>query len=359
MGGGVTAKRVSATASRSKTRARPAPKRRKRRKKKPQTPWTYRAFELVLGAAVVAVACLGVLGEMGGLTSPLWLVAALVGAALASVLVLMLVERARRRATPRWRHVLNAAVVAGVGVGVYVSPPAHVVHTLDRLLDSERATQMRVVRHQVYAAYRRMDLGEQRTILERSRVFDPTVAEAAAAFGISHEILMGMAATESSFHPRPSRDGGRGLFQITSVPKAARAAAKKALGVSELDAVNQRHNAFLGAATLAMYAEQMSGDLLLTLLAYNIGPYNGGLRFIVDEYGAQNFAQAQPYLQELPRDYPIRVLSAALAYRLWKEEGSLPRYEEGDGAVARRIQRLGIPGLDGPDAFAAASASGG
>ena len=48
----------------------------------------------------------------------------------------------------------------------------------------------------------------------------------------------------------------------------------------------------------------------------------------------------------LPRDYPIRVLSAALAYRLWRTEGKLPRYE--DGANALHVQQVGIPGLDAP-----------
>jgi hypothetical protein len=37
------------------------------------------------------------------------------------------------------------------------------------------------------------------------------------------------------------------------------------------------------------------------------------------------------------------VLSAALAYRLWRIDGRLPRYEDGDNA--RRIQQVGIPGL--------------
>ena len=341
---GVTAKRSSTSAPRS--RARTAPKRRNRRRRKNQIPWWQRGYEFLLGGALVAIAGLAVLGRLGGVTRPLWIVAGLVGAALGSVLVMMLVERLRRQASRSWRHALNAVVTACVVGLAWTSPPAHIAHTLQKLLDDERATQMRVVRHQVYAAYRRMDLPGQRRILERSRVFDPTVAEAASAFGVSHEILMGMAATESSFHPRPSSDGGRGLFQITAVPKAAEAAAKKALGVERLDPVNQRHNAYLAAATLTLYADQMNGDLLLTLLAYNIGPHNGGLRFVVDKYGAQNFAQAQPYLQELPRDYPIRVLSAALAYRLWRQEGELLRYEEGDGQAARRIQRMGVPGID-------------
>lgn len=348
---GAAAKKSGATSARGRSRARTTPARRGRRKKKPAVPWTYRALEMLLGGVVVAVVCLAVLGRLGGRVEPLYVVAGVVGAALVSVVVLMSIEKARRATSKNMRHGLNAAVLAAVGAVAYVAPPADIAHTLRLLLDDERATQMRVVRHQVYAAYRRMDLPGQRTILERSRVYDATVAEAAAAFGVSKELLMGMAATESSFHPRPSRDGGRGLFQITAVPEAAEVAAKQALDASRLDPVNQRHNAFLGAATLALYADQMNGDLLLTLLAYNIGPYNGGLRFILDEYGAQNFAQAQPYLQELPRDYPIRVLSAALAYRVWREEGGLPRYEEGDGETARRIQRIGIPGLDGPPAF--------
>jgi hypothetical protein len=87
----------------------------------------------------------------------------------------------------------------------------------------------------------------------------------------------------------------------------------------------------------------MHGDLFLGLLAYNIGPRNGGLRAIMEQYGARDFVTIQPYLNTLPRDYPIRVLSAALAYRLWRTEGHLPRYEDGGNAL--HIQSVGIPGL--------------
>jgi hypothetical protein len=79
------------------------------------------------------------------------------------------------------------------------------------------------------------------------------------------------------------------------------------------------------------------------LLAYNIGPTNGGLRFIMQQYGVTDFITIQPYLQQLPRDYPIRVLSYALAFRLWQKEGRLPAYEEGENAI--RIQEIGVPGL--------------
>ena len=88
----------------------------------------------------------------------------------------------------------------------------------------------------------------------------------------------------------------------------------------------------------------MKGDLFLGLLAYNIGPKNGGLLSIMNQYGARDFTTIQPYLKDLPRDYPIRVLTFALAHRLWRVTGQLPRYEEGQNA--RFIQEEGIPGLE-------------
>jgi soluble lytic murein transglycosylase-like protein len=203
--------------------------------------------------------------------------------------------------------------------------------------------QKQTVAHQVYATYRRSDLAGLQRVLERARVYEPTVLEAAAAFGVDPEVLMGVGAAESAFYPRDSADGGRGLFQITAPPAAAVAQARRQLGVAQLDPLNQRHNAFVAAATLRLYLAQMHGDPFLGLLAYNIGPRNGGLRAAMEQYGARDFVTIQPYLQNLPRDYPIRVLSAALAYRLWRTEGRLPRYEDGDNAV--RIQRVGIPGL--------------
>ncbi len=70
-------------------------------------------------------------------------------------------------------------------------------------------------------------------------------------------------------------------------------------------------------------------DLFLGLLAYNIGPANGGLRFIMEQYGVTDFTTIQPYLLQLPRDYPIRVLAHALAFRIDRLEGRLLAYEEG------------------------------
>ncbi|MDD2761522.1 MAG: transglycosylase SLT domain-containing protein [Methylomonas sp.] len=197
--------------------------------------------------------------------------------------------------------------------------------------------------HQVYAAYRRHGVDQLQKMLIRSQAYQSDIQQAAAAFSMDVHVLQGLAATESSFMPRTSHDGGLGLFQITSVPKFILHQAAERLAVAEPDLSNPRHNAFVAAATLKHYLAEMKDDLFLGLLAYNIGPRNGGLRFIMQQYGANDFITMQPYLQQLPRDYPIRVLSYALAFKLWQQDGKLLAYQEGDNAL--HIQRLGIPGL--------------
>lgn len=197
--------------------------------------------------------------------------------------------------------------------------------------------------HQVYAAYRRHDQALLQKMIARAEPYQNDIQQAAAAFGLDVNILQGIAATESSFLPRPSHDGGQGLFQITAVPKHMWQQASERLSVKQLDLMNPRHNAFIAAATLKYYLAEMKDDLFLGLLAYNIGPRNGGLRFIMQQYGADDFISMQPYLQQLPRDYPIRVLSYALAFKLWQQDDKLLAYQEGDNAL--HIQRVGIPGL--------------
>ncbi len=200
--------------------------------------------------------------------------------------------------------------------------------------------------HQVYAAYRRYNHVQLQQLVGRSKPYNAAITEAANAFDIDVNLLQGIAATESSFLPRDSFDGGHGLFQITRVPKHIMASAAKRLGVSQPNLNNATHNAYIAAATLKFYLQQMKNDLFLGLLAYNIGPANGGLRFIMQQYGVADFITIQPYLQTLPRDYPIRVLSYALAFRLWQRDGRMLAYQEGENAV--RIQSIGIPGLQ-PD----------
>ncbi|MBL8500221.1 MAG: transglycosylase SLT domain-containing protein [Nitrosomonas sp.] len=199
------------------------------------------------------------------------------------------------------------------------------------------------IAHQVYAAYRRHDSAQLQKMVNRSQEYRQAIEDAARSFALDVDLLHGIAATESSFIPRDSHDGGRGLFQITRVPETVLAQARRRLNTEKIVLNDPRHNAFVAAATFKHYLAEMNNDLFLGLLAYNIGPANGGLRFIMQQYGTTDFTTIQPYLQTLPRDYPIRVLAYSLAFRLWQQEGRLLAYEEGNNAI--RIQRIGIPGL--------------
>ena len=201
-----------------------------------------------------------------------------------------------------------------------------------------------VLAHQVYAAYRRLDIVPLEKMISRAEQFKKAINEAANVYTIDIDLLKGLAAAESSYLPRKSRDGGHGLFQITKVPTSVTKDVNTLFPPSDRDMNDPRYNAFLGAATLRYYLTQMNEDLFLGLLAYNIGPANGGLRFIMEQYGVTDFTTIQPYLLRLPRDYPIRVLSYALAFRIDRKEGRLLAYAEGKNALS--IQALGIPGQE-------------
>ena len=270
------------------------------------------------------------------------------------VVVLMLAAAALLIAWSRlrgWLHGRLAFLPAVLAVSLAGSTGWFVMHDgytqvfthFRTLVGGKQEAERVTLAHQVYAAYRRHDAGGLQKMLARADVFNPAISEAAKAFAVDVNLLQGIAATESSFMPRDSHDGGKGLFQITAVPKFITREAAKALSVTEPQVNDPRHNAFIAAATVKHYLQEMKGDLFLGLLAYNIGPRNGGLRFIMQQYGASDFVTMQPYLQQLPRDYPIRVLSYALAFKLYQRDGKLPAYEEGDNAV--RIQQVGIPGL--------------
>src|SRR5437762_7097403 len=129
--------------------------------------------------------------------------------------------------------------------------------SLRTLLGGRAETQRMTIAHQVYAAYRRADLGGLVRVLERARVYEPTVMEAAAAYGVDLEVLMGVAAAESAFYPRDSADGGRGLFQITAPPTDAVADVRRRLGTEQLDPPHQRPHAFLAAAPLRLHPHQL------------------------------------------------------------------------------------------------------
>jgi len=240
----------------------------------------------------------------------------------------------------------SLAVALGLAAAWYIADDGYAPVFTDfrGLVGGKQQAAKNTLAHQVYAAYRRYDAGNLQKMIDRSQAYTAAVKEAAVSFDLDADLLLGVAATESSFLPRDSFDGGHCLFQITAVPKFLLDRARKQLAVDKLSLVDPRHNAYVAAATLKHYLAEMHNDLFLGLLAYNIGPRNGGLKFIMEQYGATDFVTMQPYFQELPRDYPIRVLSYSLAFRLWRQDGKLLAYQEGDNAV--HIQRAGIPGLE-------------
>jgi soluble lytic murein transglycosylase-like protein len=312
--------------------------------------WGVEVLALVTAALTVVIAALGRLADLVAGTGGWWHLLPFAAGVLGVGIVAAALLRgwfAARGWLARYGAVApatGATAIAATILWLASGPAFHAnVASLRMLVGGRAETERMTIAHQVYAAYRRADLGGLVRLLERARVYEPTVLEAAAAYNVDPEVLMGVAAAESAFYPRDSADGGRGLFQITAPPADAIADVRRRLRVEQLDPLNQRHNAFVAAATLRRYLDEMHGDPFLALLAYNIGPRNGGLRAIMQQYGARDFVTIQPYLHTLPRDYPIRVLAGALAYRLWRTEGRLPRYEEGDNAV--HIQSVGIPGL--------------
>jgi hypothetical protein len=90
-----------------------------------------------------------------------------------------------------------------------------------RTLVGGRAEAGRVtLTHQVFAAYRRLDPAQLHTLIARAQPYTRDIDQAAAAFGLDPDLLHGVAATESSFLPRPSSDGGPG--PLSDHPRARR-----------------------------------------------------------------------------------------------------------------------------------------
>lgn len=347
------------TAAKRRPRPRPASKAKGRKGSKKKPPVNLRRDALLLGLEIFGLAFSGIaaiivlLGHAANRFSGTGFFASLLpfagGILLLIVLAALLMSgwKRLRRWLQQRSHLLPPAITLGLAlaVGCFAMQDRFTqAFGYYRTLVGGREEAGRVtLAHQVYAAYRRLDTAELQTMIDRAGQYQPALQEAAAAFAIDVDLLQGLAATESSFLPRQSQDGGQGLLQITRVPAAVTAEVDRLFPADSRLLTDARYNAFVGAATLRHYLAEMKGDLFLGLLAYNIGPKNGGLRFIMQQYGATDFVTIQPYLQQLPRDYPIRVLSRALAFRIQHREGRLLAYEEGTNAL--RIQGLGIPGL--------------
>lgn len=201
------------------------------------------------------------------------------------------------------------------------------------------------IAHWAYAYYRK-NTANIALVIPKVKKYLPIIEEAAKEFGYDKEIAIGVAAAESGFkHGKVAKGGDTGLFQIKSIPEEVTVLVGDVLGHTP-DKHDVIDNIYLGVATLAYYRYFMGDDLLLGLVAYNMGS-GGDLAFILRKYGATSFPEVQPYLKDSkkqsPRMYPIKVLSFALGYRVWQKFGKFPSYEKKNNA--RKIQALGIPGF--------------
>ncbi len=349
-------KGARSSAAPTKPAAKTAAKKKKRshRKKKKSFSWPR---VLLLGLEGGALLCFGVTILMVALgyaaehlsgTNFLYNLLPFALAALATTLAGMFFLRAwgwLRRALAR-RHAALAPLLALIACIALWSQNQWFVRPLEQfrlLVGGKTEIHTLTMRHQTFAAYRRLEGDAMAKMFLRAQAYATAIEAAARAFDLDPDLLNGLAAAESSFSPRTSADGGQGLFQLTSIPDQAQAQALKRLGKDADSPDQHRRQAFIAAATLRHYLTQMNGNTVLGLLAYNIGPANGGLRHIMQRYSATDFISIQPYLQEKPRNYPIRVLAYALAFRVNRTQHRLLPYEEGLNAI--RVQHIGIPGL--------------
>jgi len=90
------------------------------------------------------------------------------------------------------------------------------------------------------------------------------ITDASKKYGVDPNLIAAMTFRESAFNPNAvSSRGAQGLMQL--MPKTARA-----LGVQ--DAFNAQQNIFGGTKYLKSLLDRFSGDVDMTLAAYNAGP---------------------------------------------------------------------------------------
>jgi hypothetical protein len=129
---------------------------------------------------------------------------------------------------------------------------------------------------------------------ERLRRYDAHIREAALLYVLPQEFIRAVMRVESNFYPEAvSHKGAMGLMQLMPATAAS-------MGV--LDPFDARQNILGGARFLRVLANNLGGDLVLTIAAYNAG--EGAVR----KYGG-----IPPYAET--RRYVQRVLTHYYAFR--------------------------------------------
>jgi hypothetical protein len=100
---------------------------------------------------------------------------------------------------------------------------------------------------------------------EPASPYERFIAEAAALYDVSADLVRAVIQTESNFNPRAvSRAGARGLMQLTPVTL-------RELKV-KIDPFNPRENILAGTKYLSMLLDRHDGNVPLALASYNAGP---------------------------------------------------------------------------------------
>ena len=105
--------------------------------------------------------------------------------------------RTRLKTRSCWLPAIVAVTLTAMATGFAAQPTfriqqGHLKTLIGGMHEAERTT----LAHQVYAAYRRADLNDIRRILDRALVYWPIVREAADAYQLDPEVLVGVGAAD-------------------------------------------------------------------------------------------------------------------------------------------------------------------
>lgn len=138
---------------------------------------------------------------------------------------------------------------------------------------------------------------------DRYRRYDGYIREAATLYQLPETFLRAVMRVESDFQPYAvSVDGAIGLMQLMPGTAAS-------MGV--VDPYEPRQNVLGGARYLRVLANKFSGDLILTVAAYNAG--HGA----VQRYrGVPPYAETRRYVERVLRHYYTNLATEADTQRL-------------------------------------------
>lgn len=132
----------------------------------------------------------------------------------------------------------------------------------------------------------RASMGTRDPSPDRYRRYDAFIREAAALYRLPEAFIRAVIRVESDYHVGVvSRVGAQGLMQLMPATAA---------GMGVRDAFDARQNILGGARYLRVLANGFSGDLILTIAAYNAGP--GAVQ---RHRGVPPYAETQRYVQRV------------------------------------------------------------